>query len=391
MPTNNPPLTKNKAFCILPFIHLHINENNDVKLCCLADKKTVKKYTKDFNFVNDPDFVDVRKKMLAGEKVEHCTNCYEIDDGGAESLRVKDTLEWFRKLKISTIEEVPTQVMYYDIRNDNLCNLSCRMCSPQFSSQIEKEYKTIGWTWTEPPKSFGFNSIVDLATVKKIYCAGGEPSLMPEFRTFLSRAVEAGRTDIEILMNTNATNLNKEYLELLTKFDTVRIVCSIDGFAEVNKYIRWPADWATITKNIQGIANMTPWLGFNITISIWNIAKLSLLVTFLETNWPNARILLNHVMNPPAQMFTNFPDVDVVLDDLEKLRITTSYSREESFRNKVEYYINKVKTNTLNVDNLVKFFEYNDTLDKSRGVELRDYIPELEACRRFIPVASSNT
>jgi sulfatase maturation enzyme AslB (radical SAM superfamily) len=258
------------------------------------------------------------------------------------------------------------------------------MCSPQFSSQIEKEYKAIGWAWNEPPKSFGFNSIVDLATVKKIYCAGGEPSLMPEFRTFLTRAVEAGRTDIEILMNTNATNLNKEYLELLTRFDTVRIVCSIDGFDDVNKYIRWPADWATITKNIQGIANMTPWLGFNITISIWNIAKLSPLVNFLEINWPNAAILLNHVMFPPHQMFTNFPDIDVALADLEKLRNTTSYSRDESFRNKVEYYINKVKTNTLDVDNLVKFFEYNDTLDQSRQVELKDYIPELESCRRLI-------
>ena len=33
---------------------------------------------------------------------------------------------------------------------------------------------------------------------------------------------------------------------------------------------------------------------------------------------------------------------------------------------------------------LKKFFEYNDILDKSRSSKLGDYIPELEACRKYI-------
>jgi hypothetical protein len=34
--------------------------------------------------------------------------------------------------------------------------------------------------------------------------------------------------------------------------------------------------------------------------------------------------------------------------------------------------------------NLKKFFDYNDQLDSARGVKLADYIPELEACRKYI-------
>ena len=37
-----------------------------------------------------------------------------------------------------------------------------------------------------------------------------------------------------------------------------------------------------------------------------------------------------------------------------------------------------------NIDTLKTFFEFNDTLDKSRNIKLVDYIPELEECRKLI-------
>ena len=39
---------------------------------------------------------------------------------------------------------------------------------------------------------------------------------------------------------------------------------------------------------------------------------------------------------------------------------------------------------TCNIDDLRAFFDYNDQLDRARGVRLADYIPELEAARRLI-------
>jgi sulfatase maturation enzyme AslB (radical SAM superfamily) len=219
--------------------------------------------------------------------------------------------------------------------------------------------------------------------VQKIYVAGGEPSLMPAFREFLRRAIEAGRTDIEILMSTNMTNLNSEYRDLLKPFDKVVIVCSIDGYDQVNRYIRWPADWSTLVENIKEMHKVTTNIAFNVTVGIWNIARLSELIRFFDDNFEKPMILLNSIMHPPHQMATAFPDKKVALADLDRVKLTRSYRTDRSFKNKVDYYIQEVKKSELNVELLKRFFEYNDALDESRGVKLADYIPELEAARRF--------
>jgi hypothetical protein len=377
-------LNNNKSYCVLPFIHLHVNEKNDVKLCCLADGKTVGKYSADFDFVNNPELQEIRQAMLAGERVPHCRACYKYEDGGADSSRLRDSREWIEKLNITDIQQTPIELMYYDIRNDNLCNLSCRMCNPQFSSQIAKEYKELGWVWPIEPMSFGFNDVVDLNTAKKIYVAGGEPSLMPEFRKFLKRAVDENKTDIEIRMNTNATNLNKEYRALLSKFTNLNIVCSIDGHDQINKYIRWPADWETIVENIHGLLEITSSIAFNVTVGIWNISNLSKLVFFLEQEFPNCPILLNQIMFPPHQMLTAFPNKDLALADLERLKQSKHYTNDESFRSKVDFYITSVTESIIDIKVLADFFKFNDTLDNSRNVKLQDYIPELEKCRELI-------
>jgi len=381
-------LKQNKAFCILPFIHIHVSEKNDIKLCCLAeDGVGEKKYSEEFDFVNDSDLNKVRAKLLAGERVPHCKKCYDYEDGGADSTRIRDTAEWVEKLNLVNLEDLQTELIYYDIRNDNLCNLSCRMCNPQFSSQIVKEYKELGWVWGTgegEPRSFGFNNVVDLATVQKIYVAGGEPSLMPEFRTFLKRAIAAGRTDIDIRISTNTTNLNKEYRDLLSQFSNLNIICSIDGYDQVNKYIRWPADWPTIVENIKGLSELTPHIAINVTVSIWNIARLSELIEFFDSTFEHPMILLGNVNWPPEQKFETFPDKALALADLERIKLSRSYNTNAVLKSRVDYFIDILKKSTVDLDNLKKFFKYNDALDQVRGVKLGDYIPELEATRTLL-------
>jgi sulfatase maturation enzyme AslB (radical SAM superfamily) len=381
----DPALLKNnQSFCALPFVHLHVNEKNDVKLCCLADGQTIGKYTPDFDFVTNPELQKVRQAMLNGERVPHCQNCYNYEDGGADSSRLRDTQDWFINLGIKELEQMPVELVYYDIRNDNLCNLSCRMCNPQFSSQLAKEYSEIGWHWQTEPMSFGFTDVVDIKTVKKIYVAGGEPSLLPEFRKFLKLALDNNRTDIEIRMNTNATNFNKEYRSLLSNFTNLNIVCSIDGYDQVNKYIRWPADWTTLIENIHGLREITPHICFNVTVGIWNISNLSKLIFFFEKEFPGVYILLNQIMHPPSQMITAFADKEVAITDLELLKNSLSYKRDASFKSKVDFYISNIQSMPVDREALNEFFEFNDTLDQSRGIKLVDYIPALENCRKYL-------
>jgi molybdenum cofactor biosynthesis enzyme MoaA len=374
---------KNKSFCILPFIQLHVSETSDVKLCCISSDP-IKKYTSGFDFQTDAEMEQIRQDMLQGQKTHYCKNCYSFEDGGADSPRTRDTKEWLQKLEINSIDDIKTNLISYDIRNDNLCNLACRMCNPQFSSQLEKEYQKIDLFWPTIPKSIGFNDIVDIDTVKHIYVAGGEPSLLPEFRKFLKRAVAAGRTDLDIRMNTNGTNLNTEFRDLLSKFSDPVITISLDGFDQVNKYIRWPSNWETIIATAKALTKITKNLSFNVTVSIWNISKLSSLIDFLDQEFPTTPILLNRLTEPKSQRFDTFPDKDVAIADLIKIKQSIHYQQDLSFRNKVDFYINELVSSDVDLVALKEFFSYNDKLDKSRNVALDDYIPELETCRALI-------
>lgn len=378
----------NQAYCILPFIHLHIDENDSIKPCCYGSP--IKQYTPDFDFDTDPEFDKIRKQMLAGQRVKSCSNCYRVDDLGGESYRIRDTRDWLAKLNVTDYQTLDSNLQYYDIRNDNLCNLSCRICYPGASSQIEREHQRIGWAIKETPRQSKMSDIIDYNTVKKVYVAGGEPTVMPEFKKFLHRAIAEQRTDIELQIITNATNLNAEYCELLGHFNNVNVTVSIDGYDRINRYIRWPSNWTTMIDNIRRLHTITQNVSFNVTVSIWNITQLKELIDFLDREFNVPIILMNPAVPIPANNKDinispfNFPNKQLALEKLNELKETTSYQQEEYFRGQVEFLINGVRDSDVSLTELQTFFEYNDALDASRNVTLDEYIPELEKCRDYL-------
>jgi sulfatase maturation enzyme AslB (radical SAM superfamily) len=375
----------NKSFCILPFIHLHVNEGDDIKPCCFGNN--IKKFTPEFNFVADPDFTKIRNDMLAGVPVDQCQNCYKIEESGGESFRQRDTNEWFNKLAISSPEQAQVELIYYDIRNDNTCNLSCRICHPGASSQLEKEYKLLNWPVTVADRKTKLSEIIDYSTIQRLYVAGGEPTIMPEFKLFLEKAILHGRTDCELRIITNGTNLNKNILKLLKQFNNLEFTVSIDGFDQVNRYIRWPSDWATLVKNIHELYKLTDRISFNTTVSIWNIYCLSDLVFFLESEFEQPLIMLNEAVSPKPDVDIspwNFPDHDTALADLTKLKSSQNYAIDPSFANRIDYIINRLQNTTFSPEKLAGFFKYNDALDLSRKIQLKDFLPKLENCKQYI-------
>ena len=172
----------------------------------------------------------------------------------------------------------------------------------------------------------------------------------------------------------------------MSQFSNLNIICSIDGYDRINKYIRCPADWATIVENIKGLYEITPNISFNVTVSIWNISQLSTLIDFFDSTFERPLILLNQVVYPPEQKFETFPNKALALADLERVKLSRSYKTDQfaGLRSKVDYFINVLEKSTVNLDDLKKFFKYNDALDQSRGVKLADYIPELEQARSLV-------
>ena len=378
-------LETNKSFCVLPFVHLFVNETNDIAYCCHA--KFLKKHTPNFDFIEDDDYNDVRTKMKQGTKVpKFCNTCYEVEKHNGESYRMLATKEWLTKLQTSDVDKIDSKLVYYDVRNDSLCNLNCRMCDPKSSTQLQKEYKEIGIPFNINYNKSKLNEIVNYDTVEKIYIAGGEPTIMPEVSKLLTKCIENNRTDLDLTLLTNGTNVNSKFESLLRQLTNVNLTLSIDGYDEVNRYIRWPSDWKTITNNIEKLKQITPRICVNVTVSILNITRLYELVKFLESVLPNPpTIILNECMVGINDYYVpfNFPNNNLALDKLSLLKETYSYKNEDYFKNKVDYFLNVFQQNTSNIDTLRNFFIFNDKLDNHRGIYLRDVIPELEQFRKL--------
>jgi len=375
-------VVNNKSFCIFPFVELLTNFDHTT-VCCRSTTP-VTKLSDLGDYSTNQQYVDIRKKMISGTLLpEYCSSCYSIEEKGIISARIQETVEWANRLNLQTIDDLDKikKPAYYEIRPSNKCNLQCRTCDPQQSHLIDKEYKKIGIISTVPvPKMYdtGFD-IVDFDNLFKLYVAGGEPTVMAEFYRFLDECIERKVTDFELLVNTNGTNISNKLKDQLKHFSNFQFVFSIDGYKDLNYYIRWPSDWATIVKNWQYLRDNGHKIVVNTTVSIYNISTLDRLFEFVDQEFPGTLIHCQlaetqHEMSPFL-----FPDKNLALASLKKITKMTCYQNDLLFASSIDGYIKQFEQHhQIDWIRLKKFFNFNQKLDQSRQIKLLDYAPELD-------------
>lgn len=377
---------KNKSFCINPFIEL-LTFSGNTTVCCMS-QTAITKLSELENFNTDPNYAKIRYNMLDGIKMpEHCAACYEIESLGIRSPRIQATVEWSNRLGLNSLDDLAKiqDPVYYEVRPGNICNLQCRMCGPGYSHLIAKEYHVLGIEKFQKRQFSNFD-FVNLNTVKKLYVAGGEPTAMPDFYTFLDKCIQNQTTDFEILISTNATKINSRFRKQLAHFKNFQFSISIDGYEGLNHYIRWPSNWDTIIDNARYLVQQKYFVSFNVTVSIYNIWALDKVLMFLEKEFPSCLLHCNYTF-PNDEVFSalNFPNKNMVLSSLESITKMNCYHNDlmlQSFIDGVIMYYDK--NFELDLEKLKAFFEFNDKLDQSRNIKLADYIPELEAARKLI-------
>ena len=173
---------------------------------------------------------------------------------------IKDWLGWHRNAdEIERIIEksrendyhVDEPPQYLDFRLGTLCNLRCRMCQSQNSSAIYKELKD-DELYTQEERDFvvkhtHWNDFSDytqpwfdtpeflesveewLPNVNRLYFTGGEPTIIQRTYWILEKCVELGiAKDIDLVFNSNMTNIQPRFLDLLAKFRDVLMCLSRD-------------------------------------------------------------------------------------------------------------------------------------------------------------------
>ena len=116
-------LTKNKSFCMLPWIHLHAYPDGRAYPCCFSfdpfpvgdlNKQSLKEVWE------GDKMKQLRKNMLKGVTNRECVKCYEQEESGFFSLRLSSNKHFGHNISLveNTTPEGDADFMikYWDIR-----------------------------------------------------------------------------------------------------------------------------------------------------------------------------------------------------------------------------------------------------------------------------------
>jgi radical SAM protein with 4Fe4S-binding SPASM domain len=299
LPTTIQKTTSSNTFCILPWMHLYVGPDGNVLPCCVGDQQhpvgSIKIDSVD-TIVKSNKFNTIRKNMLTGKRSKECSYCYLREDANIVSPRISHNKQW-RHIDTSAFSKdgsIDTFVpVYIDIRLNNICNLKCRMCSSYFSSSIAAEEKELfgvsKYSLRNVERKEELAEILEyIPHVEKIYFAGGEPLLAPEHYEILDSLVKCNNTNLEIVYNTNFTNLifrNNSVTHYWNKFKNIRVGASIDAGGDVAEYIRHGTKWEDIENNLIKIKQHSPHVNFTVTSTVGFMNVISLIQ--LQQQWHN--------------------------------------------------------------------------------------------------------
>jgi len=383
-------LFSNKSVCVYPFIGLN-NDYGFVTLC-QKNQKQVTTLEEITDWKTAPGFTPIRNNMLDGVQMsDHCQICYEREESNGESARQFESLEWFIRLKLNSIEDLKeiAHPAYIEVRPNNKCNIMCRMCNDQFSHLIEQENKKFNF----PMISIEFGKLqgivpyehINFDTLERLHWTGGEATVQPEFYAFLKKCIKEKRTNFDFSIGTNGLKISDTLLDLLDKFPRVTFSVSFDGYKKVNDYIRWGTDFDKIRTNCYRILERGHVLAFQTTFSMYNSTRIHEVYQFYDREFPVQNVLVQ-----PASMFDSYlgpwhnPLRQQVLESMYKCKETNVYYNSgRNSNNLVDEVISRYENYDYDPVILKQFFTYNDNLDRARNSKLGDYIPELEHARKY--------
>lgn len=387
-------MQRNKSFCLYPWVK-SVNYN-DYYTLCTQSSTPVTKTSEMKNWKTDKNFTEIRKKMIAGEKLVNCNSCYRQEKiGKGVSIRQHETFEWAALLRLKSLEELKKieAPSYFELRFSNKCNIKCRSCNGHFSHLIRKENKEIKddkfhlLVDKEKFSSLGGAEILKWKNLKRVYIGGGESTVQPELYEFLRNCIKNNNTEFEFRIGTNAVKISDKLYELFKPFSNLTFSCSIDGTPRIDEYIRWGTDAKEKNNNIKRLREQGHPIAINFVLSIWNVARIGEILKFFEREFKGSPVHFNtagyqgNIISP-----FNFPNKDMVLHSVNLAKQTKVYfDNEQRTKHLIDSIDRYYSTNfVLDREKLSNFFYYNDTLDKHRGSKLVDYIPELEDCRKYI-------
>lgn len=277
------------AFCVLPWLHVYVGPQGDVLPCCQSDRQFPIGNIKDksvYDIMSSTKFNQVRSNMITGHRVKECGSCWQLEDQGMISPRIKANQRWSVDQNTLNKDGVLPVIRpkYIDIRLSNLCNFKCRMCDSYYSSAIAQENAEMyGIATPTVPRSIRaevLEEIIELLpTLDSIYFAGGEPLLCQEHYDIMDALVACGNTSCTVSYNTNFSVLkfrDREVIDLWNRFENINLAASLDAIGPVAEYVRHGTKWSDIESHFVRITQDAPRVNLSVasTLGFMNIESL---------------------------------------------------------------------------------------------------------------------
>lgn len=274
--------------CPAVWNHLCINTVGKNRLCCNAITQENDYFLTNFDNHWTKFRDKIKQQMLNNEKPDVCKSCWDKEEIGVTSLRQQFIENYNNRNEVLNFSD--NTVLELDLKLGNYCNLSCRMCSSFSSSSYAKEFKQIykdtgidyglndfektyvqnKW-YTDPAFVNSIKSMIDNG-LKQLKFTGGEPLMVPSVKTLLEYCIESNKANnIDIVLITNGTLLNKNWIDILNNFRHVSFIFSIDGVKDTFEYIRHPAKWDQVIGSFELLQNTKYYKAIAFTFQVYNV------------------------------------------------------------------------------------------------------------------------
>lgn len=243
----------NKTYCALPWRHTSLQNGNEILPCCqfMKSQSSLRnlKTFKEGYYGSAMD--EIRQKMLCGETIDGCQQCYREESVNEKSMR-QLSIEQFGIVDTIKLKRV-------DINFDNLCNLKCRMCaSPHSHLWYDEEKQLYGRNFSEEFNEKKYDECtlyqdIDYSDIDEIEIHGGEPLYSPHIGPFFEKLKkERGLDKISLNITTNCTIKPKENIyNALLNVRSLHINLSVDAVGSLNDFIRKNSNFSNVLETMK--------------------------------------------------------------------------------------------------------------------------------------------
>ena len=182
------------SWCVNAFHGMSANNNGTTKMCCMIDNREETHRLGETTIqeaFNKPIFIEIRETLESGVRHSNCRRCWEEEEVGRKSKRLRDNEKYMYALKRGA---APFEgLAKFELNLGNTCNLKCRTCGPisssawvqeAFDTRLNQQFATlkdlsarmkIYYQTYDDESPFWDDLEANLHTIKQFDFYGGEP------------------------------------------------------------------------------------------------------------------------------------------------------------------------------------------------------------------------